>query len=182
MEKSGVLREIEDVKLLILYTLSKLNRPVPTEAMVDLFLNSETVEYFSLKEAIDELIETRHIAVDPEGGVTVLTRLGYEAARELSSRLPRWACARAVRGAIELLASLDRREGTNARVYERDGQFVADCTLSDGDSLLYRLELTLPSREFAFATSENFKENAVDIYRMILKKLSGPYKDPFEKH
>lgn len=175
----GRLHEKEDVKLLILYTLSKLNRAIPTRALVDLFLNSEIVEYFILKEAIDELIGTGHVAADMEEGVTVLTRLGYEAAKELSPRLPVWARERAINGATELLSKLDRRSGAKVRTFERDGQHVAECSLMDGDELLFKLEIALPSPEFAFSTGENFKDNAAEIYGFLLEKLSGPYKDSF---
>ncbi len=179
MLEGGRLHEKEDVKILILYTLSKLNRAIPTRAMVDLFLNSEIVEYFTLKEAIDELVSTGHIAVDVEEGVTVLTRLGYEAVKELTPRLPLWARDRALKGAMELLSKIDRRSGTQVRTFERDGQHIAECSLTDGNDLLFRLEIALPSQEFAFSTGENFKDNAADIYRYILQKLSGPYKDSF---
>jgi hypothetical protein len=179
MLEGGRLHEKEDVKILILYTLSKLNRAIPTRALVDLFLNSEIVEYFTLKEAIDELIGTGHIAVDVEEGVTVLTRLGYEAAKELSPRLPVWARDRVIKGAMELLSQIDRRSGTRVRTFERDGQHIAECSLTDCDDLLFKLEIALPSPEFAFSTGENFKDNAADIYRFLLQKLSGPYKDSF---
>ena len=179
MLEGGRLHEKEDVKILILYTLSKLNRAIPTHAMVDLFLNSEIVEYFTLKEAIDELIGTGHIAVDVEEGVTVLTRLGYEAVKELAPRLPVWARERVIQGAMELLSKVDRRSGTHVRTFERDGQYIAECSLTDGEDLLFKLEIALPSPEFAFSTGENFRDNAADIYRMLLQKLSGPYQNNF---
>lgn len=179
MLEGGKLHEKEDVKILILYTLSKLNRAVPSRAVVDLFLNSETVEYFTLTEAIDELVNSGHIAIDGEEGVTVMTRLGYEAVKELTPRLPIWARERAIKGATELLRIFDRRSGTQVRTFERDGHTFAECSLTDGDDLLFRLEIALPSQEYAFSTGENFRDNAADIYRYILQKLSGPYKNSF---
>ena len=179
MLEGGRLYEKEEVKILILYILSKLNRAIPTRAMVDMFLNSEIVEYFTLKEAIDELIESGHVVADTEEGVTVLTRRGYAAVNELAPRLPLWARERALKGAMELLSKLDRRSGTHVRTYEKDGQYVAECRLSDGEELLFQLDIALPSQEFAFSTGENFKDNATEIYRYLLQKLSGPYKDSF---
>ena len=173
--EGGKLHEKEDVKILILYTISRLDRAVPTRAMVDLFLNSEIVEYFTLKEAIDELVGTGHIAVDVEEGVMLPTRIGYEAVKELTPRLPLWARERALKGAMELLSKIDRRSGTSVRTFERDGKYVSECSLTDGEDLLFKLEIVLPSQEFAFSTGENFKDNATDIYRYLFTKLSGPY-------
>ena len=61
---NGALYQKEDVKVLIIYTLSQLNRAIPTPIMVDMFLNTDLVEYFTLSQSINELIETGHLAVD----------------------------------------------------------------------------------------------------------------------
>lgn len=45
---NGALYQKEDVKVLIIYTLSQLNRAIPTRIMVDMFLNTDLVEYFTL--------------------------------------------------------------------------------------------------------------------------------------
>lgn len=55
---NGALYQKEDVKVLIIYTLSQLNRAIPTRIMVDMFLNTDLVEYFTLAQSINELIET----------------------------------------------------------------------------------------------------------------------------
>ena len=88
---NGALYQKEDVKVLIIYTLSQLNRAIPTRIMVDMFLNTDLVEYFTLAQSINELIETGHLAVDEEQGVMVLTRLGYEASDALYRSLPLYA-------------------------------------------------------------------------------------------
>ena len=181
MPEIGKLYEKEDVKILILYTLKNLNRPIPKQAMADIFLNSEITDYFVLGESLTDLAETGHIATDPETGLTVLTRLGYEAVDALSSHLPHWAADKALKGAEELLSKLDRRSGAETRIEERGEGLTAVCTLTDGEELLYRLELPLPSRDLSFSVQENFKENAADLYAVILEKLSGPYHDPFQK-
>lgn len=172
MIENGGLYQKEDVKILILYTLSKINRAVHTSVMVDMFLNTDIVEYFTLAQAIDELISTEHIAVDVEEGVTVLTRLGYEAADQLYTRLPLYARERALKGALGLLSKIERQSGTVTKTIERDGQYIAQCSLMESDSVLLKMELLVPSPEFSFTIEENFKNQAFDIYKFVIERLS----------
>ena len=151
---NGALYQKEDVKVLIIYTLSQLNRAIPTRIMVDMFLNTDLVEYFTLAQSINELIETGHLAVDEEQGVMVLTRLGYEASDALYRSLPLYARERALKGALGLLAKL------------------AQCTLMDHDDVLLKMELFVPSYELSRAVEDNFEKDAFDLYQMIIQKLS----------
>ena len=161
---NGALYQKEDVKVLIIYTLSQLNRAIPTRIMVDMFLNTDLVEYFTLAQSINEL--------DEEQGVVVLTRLGYEASDALYRSLPLYARERALKGALGLLARLERKAAISTRTVEQDGKFIAQCTLMDHDDVLLKMELFMPSYELSRAVEDKFEKDAFDLYQMIIKKLS----------
>ncbi len=169
---NGALYQKEDVKVLIIYTLSQLNRAIPTRIMVDMFLNTDLVEYFTLAQSINELIETGHLAVDEEQGVMVLTRLGYEASDALYRSLPLYARERALKGALGLLAKLERKAAISTKTVEQDGKFIAQCTLMDHDDVLLKMELFVPSYELSRAVEDNFEKDAFDLDQMIIQKLS----------
>ena len=84
--------------------------------MVDMFLNTDLVEYFTLAQSINELIETGHLAVDEEQGVVVLTRLGYEASDALYRSLPSGMQWNALKG-----AGLTGAAGAQGRHLDKDG-------------------------------------------------------------
>lgn len=169
---NGALYKKEDVKVLIIYTLSQLNRAIPTRIMVDMFLNTDLVEYFTLAQSINELIETGHLAVDSEQDVTVLTRLGYEASDALYRSLPLYARERALRGALGLLARIERNAAITTRTVEKDGKFIAECTLMDHEDVLLKMDLFMPSYELSRTVEEKFEKDAFDLYKMIVQKLS----------
>lgn len=63
--------------------------------------------------------------MDEEQGVVVLTRLGYEASDALYRSLPLYARERALKGALGLLARLERKAAISTRTVEQDGKFIA---------------------------------------------------------
>jgi len=170
--ENGALYELEDVKIMIIYTLTQINKPIPTKHLIDMFLNTDVVDYFTLSQALNELEKTGHIAEDSNEGITVLTRLGYEGAAELYTKLPIYVRERAVKGAVGLLAKVEREAGVITKTEYDNKNYTTTCILKDGDDTLIKLELTMPSMEMAREIENKFKENSADIYRTVIEKLS----------
>ncbi len=170
--ENGALYELEDVKILVIYTLTQINRPIPTKYLIDMFLHTDVVDYFTLSQALIELKNTGHIAEDKTEGITVLTRLGYEGAAELYTQLPIYVRERAVKGAVGLLAKAEREAGVITKTDYENNIYTTTCILKDGEDMLIKLELTMPSMEMAREIEKKFKEKSAEIYRTIIEKLS----------
>ena len=170
--ENGALYELKDVKIMIIYTLTQINKPIPTEYLIDMFLHTDVVDYFNLSQALTELKKTGHIAEDDTEGITVLTRLGYEGAAELYTQLPIYVRERAVKGAVGLLAKVEREAGVITKTEYNNTKYITTCILKDGEDMLIKLELTMPSMEMAKEIENKFKENSAEIYKTVIEKLS----------
>lgn len=168
----GQITDMELVKILVLYTLERIEKTVPTSRIYDLFLNSELVDYFTLAQAIESLKETGHIVVDEDSSVIVITRLGAEASRELYTRIPLYARERAVNGALDIFKQIELEAGVSTRTDYIDEKYTTTCIIKDGESVLMKIELTMPDREMGREAEKKFKESSSEIYRMVLEKLS----------
>ncbi len=170
--ENGALYKIEDVKILIIYTLTQINKPIPTRFLIDMFLNTDVVDYFTLSNALTDLASTGHIAEDKSEGITVLTRLGYEGAAELYTQLPIYVRERAVKGAVGLLAKVERESGVTTKTSYNDNKYVTSCTLNDGEDMLIKIDLSIPTMEMAREIENKFKEKSAEIYKTVIEMLS----------
>lgn len=168
----GQIIDIEQVKILILYTLSQIGKPVPSDKLTDIFLNSGVVDYFTLAQALDSLKETEHIVFDPDEKIVVMTRLGFEASSQLYTQLPSYARERAVNGALDLLKRMELEAGVTAYTDYSNKKYITTCIIKDGEDLLMKLELCMPSMETARATEKKLKAKSADIYGKIMELLS----------
>ncbi len=172
MMENGALYKLEEVKILVIYTLTQINRPIPTKYLLDMFLNTDVVDYFTLSMALTDLKATGHIIEDSNEGITVLTRLGYEGAAELYTQLPIYVRERAVKGAVGLLAKVEREAGVYTKTDYDNNKYITTCMLKEGEDVLIKMELTMPSLEMAREIENKFKERSAEIYRIVIEKLS----------
>lgn len=165
------LNDLNDVKVLIIFTLQQLDRPIPTKYLTDIFLSSDLVEYFTLAQALNDLEETGHIAIDKNEGLTVLTRLGYEASTELYKQVPIYFREKAVSAAIELLTKIDMEAGVITTTKKLESGYLTSCTIKEGDNTLLDLSLYSPTKEMSDIIENKFKKNYSLIYKNIIKNL-----------
>ena len=66
MARTGFIQNELDLKLLVLYIMSRTAAPVTFNQLLDVALCDAGVDYFSLTEVVGHLVETGHL----EGGAT----------------------------------------------------------------------------------------------------------------
>ena len=67
MSRTGFIQNELDLKLLVLYIMARAAAPITFLQLLDLALCDAGVDYFSLTEAVNHLVETEHLA--QEGGL-----------------------------------------------------------------------------------------------------------------
>ena len=60
----GFIRDKLEIKILILFVLSRLTEPVDFETLTDLCLCDDAISYFDYSDCVNELIATDHIYFD----------------------------------------------------------------------------------------------------------------------
>ena len=56
-----------EIKFLILYIAARVSEPIPMEGMQELTLCDSGIDYFSFSECLNDLVQTEHLTLSPEG-------------------------------------------------------------------------------------------------------------------
>ena len=86
MARTGFIQNELDLKLLVLYIMSRTAAPVTFNQLLDVALCDAGVDYFSLTEVVGHLVETGHL--EQTGQVYAITEKGRRNSEICESSLP----------------------------------------------------------------------------------------------
>lgn len=163
-------------KLMILYLLEQVNYPLTEDRISDFFLSREYTNYFTLKQALSELLEADLIHVhkvrnstrydiSPEGEQT-FQFFGKKLSPEILADMDDFLRENRIRIRNEVGITAD---------YWKSGMqdYRIKCEINEGHSSLLTLEFSSPDESQAELMCSRWKECSQDIYVFILKKLLG---------
>lgn len=171
--------KIEDsleIKLIILYTMNKAEKPMTSSELTHIILGSAKINFFDIHKAMDFLSDADEVySMTSEDGnkLFALTEEGKICANHFYDIVPL-----EVRNYIdEGLKSLfkeeeEKRSLTAVPVPVNFDAFNAECSLSDGDIKLLNLSVYAGDEELAKRMCKNFKANSFELYDIILKILT----------
>ena len=87
MDNVGFIREKLDIKLLVLFVLSRLTRPVTILALSDLVLTESSVNYFDFIDALSSLVKSEHV-MELDEDRYIITSKGTRNLAEFETRIP----------------------------------------------------------------------------------------------
>ena len=177
MERHGFIHDMLDVKLLVLYIMSRVMYPVDLQKIYELAYQDDCLSYFDLAQAVPQMVESGHLE-EVEGKRYVITEKGREACAVTEDAVAypvmQWAQAavdrfnRTVRRSSFVKTSVEQREG---------GDYTVKLSLNDEVSDLLKMELMAPTQKHAYRLAAAFSENAETIYRLIMDQLLTQPKD-----
>lgn len=175
MEKQGFIREKLDIKILILYFMSRLPYTVDRGTLDELCQKcDEGIEYFDYSDCVSELVETGHLTEDEDG--YRVTDKGIRNAQAVESSLPYSVRARADR-LLETAQEQLARAAMITASYESDSTgCMAHFSLSDGVGEVLHLDLLCSSEAQARQMKRTFRRNAESCYQKIVELLTGEKK------
>lgn len=171
--------KIEDsleIKLIILYTMNKAEKPLTSSELTHIILGSAKINFFDIHKAMDFLTGADEVyTISAEDGKVyfALTEEGKICANHFYDIIPL-----EVRNYIDdCLKSLLKEEAEKRRLTATPvpvdfESFKAECSLSDDEVKLLDISLFAGDEELAKRMCKNFKENAVELYDIILKILT----------
>lgn len=170
MSEHGFIRDMLDVKVLILYVLSKAEKPMSLQNIYELCYQDDRLTYFDVCEAVPQLAGTGHIAETAEGMVEI-TEKGRETA-EITADSVAFPVRERARAAVEEFNQENTRSShVRTEILERDGSFVALLELRDDVGKLISMEVTAPSKKQARKLSASFHKCAEQIYSAVMEDL-----------
>lgn len=170
MAQYGFIHDKLDVKLLVLYVLSRAAAPLDRDTLLDLTMVDDGVDYFTFMEVLSELEETDHLTCEDDH--YAITEKGRKNSSVCESSLPYSVKRKCARKLVGVNAALRRDAQVRADVLPReDGSCTLRLALNDEESNLLTIELLSPSQAQAERLAEGFKIRPEQVYNSLLDVL-----------
>jgi len=169
-KKSVFLREKLDIKILILFILRRVVKPVPFDALTELTLSDDAISYFDYTECVSELVKTEHIRIKDDK--YSITEKGARNGEVLEDNLPYPVRIRAETATIAFHSSMNR----NAMIKTThdtnpDGGYTVSLVLSDGIGDIMSMELYTANEQQATSLEKGFRDKAESIYNAVIELI-----------
>ena len=167
----GFIQDKLEIKFLILYIAARVEEPAPFDAILDLTLCDDAIDYFDFSECLADLVRTEHLAQD-QNGLYSITGKGRRNGAACESSLPYSVRQRCDKNLEEWNRKLRRQRQVKASVEQRpNGTYTVRLQLSDDKGGVMDLKLMVVDQSQAKAVAKRFKEAPEQLYGQIIQLL-----------
>ena len=167
----GFIQDNLEIKFLILYIAARVEEPVPFDAILDLTLCDDAIDYFDFSECLADLVRTEHLALDPNGLYTLTEKGRRNSAICECSRADSF-CRRCVKNLEDWNRKLRRRRQVKSSIEQRpNGTYTLRLQLTDDKGGVMDLRLMMVDQAQAKAAAKRFQESPEKLYGRILQLL-----------
>ena len=172
MARTGFIQSELDLKLLVLYIMARTVAPITFLQLLDLALCDAGVDYFSLTQAVDHLVETELLL--QEGELFSITDKGRRNSEICESSLPYSVRLHCDENLVKLNAVLKRAAQVQGSVEpHQDGTCTVRLFLADDGGPLLELKVLYPSQEQGEALSARFQKAPEAFYHKLVALLAS---------
>lgn len=171
MERHGFVRDMLDVKVLILYVAARVQRPVTVQKIFELCYQDDRLSYFDVCEAVPQLVDSGHL-LQLEGEVFEITDDGREVCAVMEDTVA-YPVAQRAKAAVEKFNRDSRRDGLiRTKVTElSSGEASVSMELNDDSGKLISLELMAPTLRQGRKLEKAFRANAEKLYQNVMDQF-----------
>lgn len=171
MERHGFIHDMLDVKVLLLYIMSRVQEPLDVQRIYELAYQDDCLSYFDVAEALPQMVETGHLTCQ-EKGLYSITPKGVETGKVTDDSLA-YPVMQRVKAAVDRFNRERRRDNfIHIQTVEKaESDYTVVMGLDDEVGNLMTLEMSAPSSRQANALTKAFREKAELLYQMIVTEL-----------
>lgn len=161
-------------KVLILYLLNKLSDGIKTDNLFKIVSSANNINYFYFQELITDLMESKFIGsfTKDEDTFIKITTEGQNALSLTKSLLPGILKLKADHVFKEELANIVEESSIITEYIPKDEKsYTVKCKIIEKNEVLIEVSSFAASREIAKQISDNWKNNANQIYPKIIDLL-----------
>ena len=172
MGRVGFIQDKLEIKFLILYVAARLIEPVPFEAMQELTMCDDGIDFFDFSECLSNLVESQHLTLSDDG-LYAITEKGLHNGAICESSLPYSVRLRADKNITIFNQKLKRRAQTQSDIApRRNGTYTVTLAFNDDESQpILKMELMVPKEVMAKDLAERFQKNPEQLYTGVLNTL-----------
>ena len=165
----------EEIKTIILFIIDSYRAPIDNGIVTDIFMSHEFVDYFSMQQYIDELIESGLLSLyeDEKSHKYSITDIGREAVEGFCPSIPITVRKKILESIKKYKLSIENGKLVTAiYIKHNDLEHIAHLTINEGGAPLFDLKINCGSKDAAMKVCMNFKDNPEKIYKEAFKILS----------
>ncbi len=171
MQRLGFIHDMMDVKVLILYVMSRVNYPVTVQQIYELCYQDECLSYFDVCTAVPELVESLHLH-PLENDCYEITPKGRADGSLTQDSIAFSVRQRAENAVARFNRQIRRSSFVKTQILPREnGDFSVILALDDEMGNLMTLELMAPNQRQAVRLGRLFEKKAEVIYNMTMTEL-----------
>ena len=171
MQRLGFIHDMLDVKVLILFVMSRVGYPVTCQQIYELCYQDDCLSYFDVCTAVPEMAKSGHLNQVGEDTYEI-TEKG-KADCSLTEDSIAYSVKQKAENAVSRFNRQVRRSSfVKTQVLPRDnGDFSVMMSLDDELGNLMTLELVAPNQRQAVRLASLFEKKAEEIYNLTMSEL-----------
>ena len=171
MQRLGFIHDMMDVKVLILFVMSRVGYPVNVQQIYELCFQDDCLSYFDICTALPEMVESNHLK-NVENDCYEITEKGRETAKLVEDSIAFTVKQRAENAVAKFNRQIRRSSFVKTQIIPREGgDFSVVMALDDEVSNLMTLELMAPNQRQAIRLSRLFEKKAEAVYHATMAQL-----------
>ncbi len=171
MQRLGFIHDMMDVKVLILFVMTRSNYPLTVQEIYELCYQDDCLSYFDVCTAVPEMVKSGHLQENGEGKFEI-TAKGKEAGELVEDSIAFTVKQKAEAAVQRYNRQLRRSSLVRTQVVNReDGSCVVIMSLNDEMGPLMTLELQAPDSRNAAHLAKLFENKAENVYSLVMMEL-----------
>ena len=171
MQRLGFIHDMMDVKVLILYVMTRVNYPVTVQQIYELCYQDECLSYFDVCTAVPEMVNSLHLR-ELENACYEITEKGRADGSLTQDSIAFTVRQRAENAVARFNRQIRRSSFVKTQIIQREsGDFSVIMALDDELGNLMTLELLAPNQRQAVRLGRLFEKKAEIVYNLTMAEL-----------
>ena len=171
MQMHGFIRDMMDVKVLILYVMAHADYPMDAQKTFELCYQDDKLSYFDVCEALPQLVSSGHLSED-ENGFYTITEKGREDGGLIEDTVAAPVLRRALMAVEKFNRAKRRTDLVRTDILPRGNEeYSVVMSMDDEQGSLMTLEVLAPSLPQARRLAKAYQNNAEALYQKIMTFL-----------
>ncbi len=171
MQRLGFIHDMMDVKVLILFVMSRVEYPVGVQQIYELCYQDDCLSYFDVCTALPEMVASGHLQA-LENETYAVTPKGKETAGLTEDSIAFTVKQKAENAVVRYNRQIRRSSFVRTQVMRREqGDYSVIMSLDDAAGNLMTLEMLAPDSRQASHLAKRYESRAEAVYGLIMAEL-----------
>lgn len=165
--------ELAENKLLLLYIFKKIKFPISDNAITEIILENDFINYFTMKQYLNELLSSNFITqIDKTNNHNlIITEKGLKVLCLFKNRISKDKLDIIDHYLEKQSQNIKEHLSINTHVLKDKNNFIVDLKISENDSILMEIKLNVDSDKKAKKLCKKWEKNFSELYQKIVESL-----------